>query len=115
MHTPQLELARESASNQDLAVLKLSGKLTLETVHNFLHSTRPETARALILDMSRVQFIDSAGVGSLVQIFVHRRGLKQKFALAGLTTQGRAVIEVCGLLKLIPCYATIAEAEQHLE
>lgn len=96
-------------------MLKLDGKLTLETVHSFLQSTRPERAKALILDMSRVQFIDSAGVGALVQLFVHRRGLKQKFALAGLTNQGRAVIEVCGLLKLIPCYATVAEAEQHLE
>ena len=115
MQTPQLELARESASNQDLAVVKLDGRLTLETVHSFLQSTRSESAPALILDMSRVQFIDSAGVGALVQLFVHRRGLKQKFALAGLTDQGRAVIEVCGLLKLIPCYATIAEAEQHLE
>jgi len=115
MLTPQLELAKETASNQHVAVLKLSGKLTLETVHNFLQSTRPESADTLILDMASVQFIDSAGVGALVQLFVHRRGLKQKFALAGLTDQGRAVIEVCGLLKLIPCYATIAEAQEHLE
>jgi anti-sigma B factor antagonist len=115
MQTPHLDLARETASNQGLAVLKLDGKLTLETVHGFLRSTRPETAKALILDMSGVQFIDSAGVGALVQLFVHRRGLKQKFALFGLTNQGRAVIEVCGLLKLIPCYATVAEAEQSLE
>jgi len=114
MHTPTLELARETVSDQNVAVLKLDGKLTLETVHNFLESTRSESAPALILDMSRVQFVDSAGVGALVQILVHRRTLKQKFALAGLTDQGRAVIEVCGLLKLIPCYATIAEAKEHL-
>lgn len=115
MQTPHLELARESASDERVALLKLTGKLTLETVQSFLQSTRPENAPALILDMSRVEFIDSAGVGALVQLFVRRRGLKQNFALAGLSQQGRAVIEVCGLLKLIPCYTTVAEAEQSLE
>jgi anti-anti-sigma factor len=115
MHTHHLELAREVAPDQTTAVLKLSGRLTLETVHNFLLSTRSEGATKLILDMSRVQFIDSAGVGALVQLFVHRRGLKQKFALARLTDQGRAVIEVCGLLKLIPAYDSVQDAEQGLD
>jgi anti-anti-sigma factor len=84
------------------AVVALDGKLTLETVHDFLRTMRAESSTALILDMSSVEFIDSAGVGALVQLLVHRRGLKQKFALAALRQQGRAVIEVCGLVKLFP-------------
>jgi len=39
-----------------------------------------------------VSFLDSAGVGALVQLFVHRRGKSQSFALAALTQQGNAVI-----------------------
>jgi anti-anti-sigma factor len=113
MHTPHLELAKQGTADGEL-VVALDGKLTLETVHEFLKKMRPESAQAMILDMSRVEFIDSAGVGALVQLFVHRRGLKQKFALAGLREQGRAVIEVCGLLKLIPCYADVAEAREKL-
>lgn len=114
MHTPHLELAKQDTADDQLAVVVLDGKLTLETVHDFLKSMRAETARALILDMSRVKFVDSAGVGALVQLLVHRRRLNQKFALAGLTQQGKAVIEVCGLLKLIPCYASVAEAREQV-
>jgi anti-sigma B factor antagonist len=114
MPTPRLELAKQGTASSDLAVVQLDGKLTLETVHEFLKKTRAESAQALILDMTGVEFIDSAGVGALVQLLVHRRGLKQKFALASLRQQGRAVIEVCGLLKLIPCYATVAEARENL-
>lgn len=110
MHTPHLELVKQGAADGEVTVAVLNGKLVLETVHEFLKKMRPETAKALILDMSRVEFIDSAGVGALVQLFVHRRGLKQGFALAGLREQGKAVIEVCGLLKLIPCYETVAAA-----
>ncbi len=114
MPTPQLELARQGAPDAEVAVVALNGRLVLEAVHEFLKSTRPESAKALILDMSRVEFIDSAGVGALVQLFVHRRGLKQKFALAGLRQQGKAVIEVCGLLKLFPCYDSVAEAREQV-
>jgi anti-anti-sigma factor len=114
MPIPQLELAKQGTADGEVTVAVLDGKLVLETVHEFLKKMRPESAKALILDMSRVEFIDSAGVGAVVQLFVHRRGLKQKFALASLRQQGRAVIEVCGLLKLIPCYATVAEARENL-
>lgn len=112
MPTPQLELAKQADGEVTVAVL--DGKLVLETVHEFLKKMRPESAKTLILDMGRVAFVDSAGVGAVVQLFVHRRGLKQKFALAGLTQQGKAVIEVCGLLKLIPCYGSVAEARESL-
>jgi anti-anti-sigma factor len=62
--------------------------------------------------MSGVSFLDSAGVGALVQLFVHRRGQGQGFALAALTQQGRAVLQVAGLLKLIPPFGSVLEAQQ---
>ncbi|HEY2459726.1 MAG TPA: STAS domain-containing protein [Candidatus Acidoferrum sp.] len=93
-----------------MSVIKLDGRLSLETVTNFLQVMRPENASSLILDMSGVNFLDSAGVGALVQIFVHRRSKSQKFALAALTTQGNAVMTVAGLLKYLPAFATVAEA-----
>lgn len=115
MIAPQLDVARQAAADGDASVAVLSGKLVLETVHEFLRILRPERAAALILEMSGVSFIDSAGVGALAQLFVHRRGLNQKFALVGLSEQGRAVVEVCGLPKLIPCYASVSEAQDQLK
>jgi anti-anti-sigma factor len=60
--------------------------------------------------MSGVSYLDSAGVGALVQLFVHRRGQAKKFALAALTQQGTAVMQVSGLVKLIPTFSTAEEA-----
>lgn len=90
--------------------MRLNGKLSIETVHNFIQTLRPEPAPHLILDLSGVAFLDSAGVGALVQIFVHRRNQGQTFALTGLTKQGSAVIQVAGLSKLLPIHASVAEA-----
>ena len=106
----KLDLTPQPSSDSNLKIVRLDGKLALENVHNFIATMRAETAPRLVLDMSGVSFLDSAGVGALVQLFVHRKALGQKFSLAGLTPQGRAVMEVSGLMKLLPIYDGLAEA-----
>ncbi|HLK04017.1 MAG TPA: STAS domain-containing protein [Candidatus Acidoferrum sp.] len=112
MQPVKLEIQLEENLNGKPSVAKLDGKLALETVSQFLQTMRPNAAPNLVLDMSGVAFLDSAGVGALVQLFVHRRNQSQKFALAALTPQGLAVMQVAGLLKLMPVFGTVAEASQ---
>jgi len=109
MRPSRLEIAQQPASDGTL-VARLSGRLSLETVSNFLQQTRAVAADKLVLDMSGVSFMDSAGVGALVQLFVHRRSQSKKLAVAALTSQGTAVMQVAGLMKLIPTFATVEEA-----
>lgn len=110
MQPVHLDLVKQPEPNGNQTVIQLDGKLSLETVHNFIQTLRPEPAAHLILDMSGVSFLDSAGVGALVQLFVHRRSKGQMFTLTGLTKQGSAVIQVAGLTKLLPIYGTVADA-----
>ena len=110
MQPVHLDLQKQPESNGNRTVIRLDGKLSLETVHNFIQTMRAEPAAQLILDMSGVSYLDSAGVGALVQIFVHRRNQVQTFALTGLTKQGSAVMQVAGLTKLLPIFGTVADA-----
>jgi anti-sigma B factor antagonist len=110
MQPAQLDLEKLSASNGSNLVTRLKGKLSLETVHNFIQTLRPEPAAHLVLDMSGVSFLDSAGVGALVSLLVHRRNLGRSFAIAGLTQQGMAVLQVAGLTKLLPNFPTVEAA-----
>ena len=73
---------------------------------------REDKSPRLVLDMSGVSFLDSAGVGALVQIFVHRRAKNQQFGLAALTQQSNAVVTVAGLKKLLPIYDSVDQAQQ---
>ena len=110
MQPVHLDLAKLPESDGNQIVMRLDGKLSLETVHNFIQTLRPEPVAHLVLDMSGVSYLDSAGVGALVQIFVHRRSKGQKFSLTGLTKQGSAVMQVAGLTKLLPIFGTVADA-----
>ncbi|HZC65257.1 MAG TPA: STAS domain-containing protein [Candidatus Dormibacteraeota bacterium] len=110
MPPANLEFEKQPESTPDKLILRLNGKVCLETVHGFITRLRTEPTATLILDLSGLSFLDSAGVGALVRIFVHRKSEGQKFALVALTPQSTAVMQVSGLVKLLPIYPTATEA-----
>jgi anti-sigma B factor antagonist len=106
----KIELDRQPGGTAALAVFSPKGKLSLETVNEFIQTLRPEPAQHLILDMSGVAFLDSAGVGALVSLFVNRRNHGKSFALASLAPQSAAVVTVAGLQNLLPIHKTLQDA-----
>lgn len=107
----KIELEKLPSGDENLAIYRPSGKLSLETVSEFIQKLRSDVSNYLVLDMSEVNFLDSAGVGALVSLFVSRRNQGRRFALATLTPQGTAVVTVAGLQNLLPIYKTVAEAQ----
>jgi anti-anti-sigma factor len=110
MNTFRLDVEKLPISTETLAVYQPKGKISLETVTEAMQKLRSETAQHMILDMSAINFLDSAGVGSLVSLFVNRRSHGKTFALAALTPQGNAVVTVAGLQNLLPIHKTLEEA-----
>jgi anti-sigma B factor antagonist len=110
MSAAKLDLERETVRGREAVITRLSGMLSLETVHTFIETMRPEPAACLILDMSGVSYLDSAGVGALVSLFVSRRNREKKLVVAALTKQGTAVLQVAGLTKLLPIFSTVEQA-----
>ena len=108
METARLEMQQGKDSGTGNVVTRLDGKLSLETVNSFIQTMRQEQAKHLVLDMGGVSFLDSAGVGALVSLFVTRKHGGKTLALANLTKQAIAVLQVSGILKLIPAYPTVA-------
>ena len=110
METARLELQQGQDNGAGNVVTRLGGKLSLETVNSFLQTMRQEAAKRLVLDMSGLSFLDSSGVGALVSLFVTRKHAGKTLALASLTKQAIAVLQVSGILKLIPTYPTVEAA-----
>ena len=65
MQPAKLDIAQHPSSNGTV-VAHLTGKLSLETVNGFLQELRQVASDKLVLDMSGISFLDSAGVGALV-------------------------------------------------
>jgi anti-anti-sigma factor len=105
-----LDLDKDAKSDGAITIYHAKGKLSLETVNGFVQQLRPDESAMLVLDLSGVNFLDSAGVGALVSLFVSRRSQGRVLALASLTPQAKAVVLVAGLQNMLPIYATVDEA-----
>ena len=67
-------------------------------------------APRVIVNLEKVQYIDSAGVASLVEGLKVSRDLKSTFALYGLSRTAREVLELTRLIKVFEVYNTEEEA-----
>ena len=110
MQAFKLDLDKALISTETVAVYQPKGKFSLETVSEATQKLRAETTPHMILDMSGVSYLDSAGVGSLVSLFVSRRSHGRTFALAALSAQSSAVITIAGLQNYLPVHKTLEEA-----
>jgi len=96
-----------------LKVVELSGGLTIETVAHFNQSLRDDPAPVLLLNLAKLDWLDSAGVGSLVQLMVRREKAKSALAIAELSSRNQAVLQVSQLLRLFNVFPTAAVAVQY--
>jgi anti-sigma B factor antagonist len=106
----QLTLETIETPQPGLKAIALVGSLTLETVAGFNQTLRDETAQVLLLDLARLEWLDSAGVGVLVQLLVRRAKGKAALALAGLSPRNHGVLDVAHVLNLFSVFPTKEDA-----
>ena len=75
-------------------VLKLAGPLTIATLYEFQNLVRANPSAGLVLDFSRVPYIDSAGVGALVGAYVRHKKEGHSLTLAGVNERVRGTLQV---------------------
>jgi anti-sigma B factor antagonist len=101
----------ESAGSRGQKILHLKGSLTIHTVFSFQDAIRANTAPVLIIDFSGVPYIDSAGLGALVGVYVGSQKAMRKLAFAAMNTQVKALVDMTNVAQLFKAYATVQDAE----
>lgn len=95
-----LTQAYELQNRATYSLLSLHGELdaaTVEQIRPALQAQLPESCAQIIIDLEKVSFIDSHGVGLFVSLLkrVHRRN--GRLVLAGAAGQPAAVLKMVGL------------------
>jgi anti-anti-sigma factor len=70
---PELKLETEKKSSE--TTVRATGRITLETsasLEKTLRDLMPEGKR-IVLDLTNVDYVDSAGLGALVSVYMHAR------------------------------------------
>ena len=95
-------------------VLDVSGDIDLASSPQvrkvLLEEVREKRAPRVVLNLSKVTYIDSSGVASLVESLKASRDLGSRLILFGLSGPAREVLQLSRLLKVFEVYDTEAEA-----
>lgn len=74
--------------------LRLSGPLTISTLYEFQNLVRSNSSASLVLDFTKVPYVDSAGVGALVGAYVRHQKEGHTVTLAGANERVRNTLKV---------------------
>ena len=92
-------------------VIRLSGPLTLGNMFEFQADLRTIEAPITVIDLSGTPYMDSAGMGMLINFYVHAEKQSRKMALAGVNERVEALLDMTHTKALLRVYPTAAEAE----
>ncbi|RME74245.1 MAG: anti-sigma factor antagonist [Chloroflexi bacterium] len=98
---------------KNIAVVTLSGRLDAVTgpeIRQALLSQVEQGCTTLILDMSRVHFVDSSGLAMLVSLLRAAKEKGGEIFLAGLQAQAETVFRLTMLDRVFPIHPTVDDA-----
>jgi anti-sigma B factor antagonist len=98
----------------DISIVDVTGDITLyhspDLRKTLLDLIKTQHIPFVIVNMTAVKYIDSAGVASLIEGLKAARELKSRFALFGLSRVAREVLELTRLLKVFEVYEDESQA-----
>jgi anti-anti-sigma factor len=99
-----------------MAVARPSGALDAESAEYLVVDSLalPDDWSVLVLDLSDVDFIDSAGLASIVSLFRQVTDIDKSFGLCSLGDMPRRVMELSRLNLAIPTYRDIDDVVESL-
>ena len=110
---PQEPLAIEdlSGAKNDSRILRLKGPIIMSNLFDLQAKVRGNTSPALILDLTDVPYIDSAGIGTLVGAYVSHHKDGRSLALVGVNDRIRTTMKITHVESFFRFFDSLPAAE----
>jgi anti-anti-sigma factor len=110
-----LKIERIDGAKAGTVILRLTGPVTLRNLFGMQAQLRAvETPQLTILDLSGVPYMDSAGMGAIVNYYVHCEQKRVKLIVAGVSPRVLELFKMTRVDTIISLVATVEEAEAGL-
>ena len=94
--------------NNTITVARLAGRLDAEAVRSHreeLKKTTEDLQKWMILNMEKVDFIDSSGLGLIVSLVRNARENNADLAISNLSPQAQTLFELTRMTRIFSIYA----------
>ncbi|MEU6352491.1 STAS domain-containing protein [Streptomyces sp. NPDC047072] len=109
----RLSVVRAGTHPDGLTVLDVEGEVDHQSVRTLARAMPPADATAtdrVVVDLSRVTFMDSSGVNALIAAFHATQAAGGWLRLVGVRGAVLRTLQLVGLDTFVPCHATLQDA-----
>lgn len=111
MQDRELIFSSSNGTNDGVLVVTLDGPLLLGNLFDFQGALRELKPPCLILDLSNVPDMDSAGLGVLMNFYVSAQNNHRKFFVVGVNERVQALLEMTKVDQILKIYSSLEVAE----
>jgi anti-anti-sigma factor len=111
----KLLIEQHQGASADQHVLRLEGPLLMSTMGELYEMVRADRSKLLIIDLTDVPLIDSAGIGTLIAAYVNRQNSGGKLALVGVNDRIRHALKAAWVEQLFRFFDSASAAEETLQ
>jgi anti-sigma B factor antagonist len=111
MPQESLRIEDQPGTQPGQRILRLEGALVMTTMFEFQAMVRADKLQALIIDFSKVPYVDSAGIGALVGAYVTRQHGGRSLALVGVCDRVHNALAVTRVEQFFRFFDTVSAAE----
>jgi anti-anti-sigma factor len=91
--------------------MTLEGPLTLRNIFAFQKELTVDPPWVMIFDLSKVEYMDSAGIGVLINYYVSAQKHGRRMTLVGANKRLDALLEMTRVKELLKNYPSVEAAE----
>jgi anti-sigma B factor antagonist len=107
-----LTFKRTDNESNGTSIFRLEGPLTLRNMFDIQAALRADPLpRLTVVDLTGVPYMDSAGMGVIVNSYIHCRNHGADFYAVGVCDRVKALFEVTRVDKLIPMRDSIDDTK----
>jgi anti-anti-sigma factor len=106
-----LSYAMSDGAKEGTTIVTLDGPLTLGNMFQLQSELRALKPPCLIIDLTSVPYMDSAGLGVIMNCFVSAQGGGRKLFVTGVNDRVRALLEMTKVDAVLQIYDSVEAAQ----
>jgi anti-sigma B factor antagonist len=110
MHDQALIFESRATERDGVTVLKLIGPLILQNIFDLQKELHICTPEAMVFDLNEVPYMDSAGIGVLINYYVSAEKNGRRSALAAANERIDALLVLTKVREILRSFPTVEDA-----
>jgi anti-sigma B factor antagonist len=106
-----LSYATSPGAKEGTVIMTIDGPFTLSNIFRLQTELRTLKPACLIMDLTSVPYMDSAGLGVVMNYFVSAQGNGRKLLLVGVNDRIRALLEMTKVDSILRLFDSIEAAQ----